>query len=113
VSRVERLALAAAAPIGVLIGVVDTRAEEVQPAVILHLVAAGCLGALASRVAIPIGVLVGLGVPIVHAYMRLNQLPLPYATDSYLGTFLALIPAMLGAIAGAWARRHALRAECE
>jgi hypothetical protein len=103
-TRAEQLALAAALAIGILIGVIDTHAEEVQPAVALFLVAGIGLGALAPRVAFPIGVVLGLGVPIMHAWARVNHLPLPYAMNSYWGSFLALIPATLGALAGAWVR---------
>jgi len=38
---------------------------------------------LALAAALPIGILLGLGVPIVHAYIRINRLPLPYSMDSY------------------------------
>jgi hypothetical protein len=103
-TRVEWLTLAAALPAGILIGAVDTRADEVQPAVALLLVAGAGLGALAPRVAVPIGVVLGLGVPIVDAWTRLNHLALPYAMNSYWGSFLALIPATLGALAAAWGR---------
>ena len=108
--RIEQLALAAAPSLGILIGVIDTRADEVQPAVLLFLVVGAGLGALAPRVAIPIGVLLGFGVPIMHAYVRLNHLPLPYAMDSYASGFLALIPATIGPLAGAWVRQRSLRA---
>jgi hydrogenase/urease accessory protein HupE len=106
-TRIEQLALVAALTVGILIGVIDTRAEEVQPAVLLFLVVGAGLGALAPRVALPIGVLLGLGVPIMHAYVRLNHQPLPYAMDSYAAGFLALIPATIGAVSGAWLRRMA------
>ncbi len=56
-TRLERLALAAAVPVGLLIGIIDTWAEGVQPAVLLFVVAGAGLGALAPRVAIPIGLL--------------------------------------------------------
>jgi hypothetical protein len=100
--RVEQLALAAALPIGIAIGVVDTHADEVQPAVLLYLIAGATLGTLAPRRALPIGILLGLGVPIVHAYVRLNHLPLPYAMDSYGAAFLALIPPTIGALGASW-----------
>jgi hypothetical protein len=108
--RLEQLALAAALPVGILIGVIDTRAEEVQPAVLLFLLAGAGLGALAPRVAIPVGVLLGLGVPIMHAWARVNHLPLPYAMGSYAGSFLALIPPTIGAVGGALVRRQLLQA---
>ena len=48
-TRVEQLALAAALPIGIAIGVLDAHAEEVQPAVLLYLVAGAALGTFAPR----------------------------------------------------------------
>ena len=101
-TRVEQLALAAALPIGLAIGILDSHAEEVQPAVLLYLIAGAALGSLAPRVALPTGILLGLGVPIVHAYIRINHLSLPYATDGYAGSFLALIPPTIGALGVAW-----------
>ena len=101
-TRVEQLALAAALPIGIAIGVLDAHAEEVQPAVLLYLVAGAALGTFAPRRALPIGILLGLGVPIVHAYIRINHLPLPYSMDSYGSSFLALIPPTIGALGAAW-----------
>lgn len=101
-TRVEQLALVAAPPIGVAIGILDTRAEEVQPAVLLYLIAGAALGALAPRRALPIGILLGLGVPIMHAYVRINHLALPYATDGYGASFLALIPPTVGALGASW-----------
>jgi hypothetical protein len=108
-SRLEQLTLAAALPVGILVGIVDRHAEEVQPAVLLLGLAGAGLGALAPRAALPIGLVLGLGVPLVHAYVRLGHLTLPYATNSYAGTFLAIIPATLGALLGAWLRRGMAR----
>lgn len=108
-TRLEQLALAAAVPVGLLIGIIDTRAEEVQPAVLLFVITGAGLGALAPRVAIPIGLLLGLGVPIMQAYVRVNHLPLPYAMDGYASGFLALIPPTIGAVLGAWVRRRTVR----
>jgi hypothetical protein len=109
-TRTEGLTLAAAVPIGLLIGLVDRRAEEVQPAVLLFLLSGAVLGALSPRLAIPTGILLGLGVPIIHAWVRLNELTLPYAMDSYASSFIALIPATVGTLAGAWARRLVVHA---
>jgi hypothetical protein len=105
-SRLEHFALAAALPLGLIIGGVDSRAEEVQPAVLLLGLAGAGLGALAPRAAIASGVVLGLGVPLVHAYVRLEHLALPYAMNAYAGSFLALIPATVGALLGSWARRQ-------
>jgi hypothetical protein len=45
-TRVEQLGLATALPIGIAIGVLDARAEEVQPTVLLYLIAGAVLGTL-------------------------------------------------------------------
>lgn len=104
-SRLEHLALIAALALGLVVGVVDSRAEEVQPAVLLLLLFGAGLGALAPRAAIASGILLGLGVPLVQADMRLRHVALVYPTNGYAGTFLALIPAAMGALLGAVARR--------
>ena len=104
-SRLEQLALLVALPLGVLVGIVDSRAEEVQPAVLLLALFGAGLGALAPRAPIAAGVVLGLGVPLVQGYMRLQHIALAYPTNGYAGTFLALIPAAAGALVGAALRR--------
>ena len=104
-TRAEQIALASALPIGILIGIIDAHAEEVQPAVVLFLIAGAVLATLAPRTAIALGAMLGLGVPLVSAWMRLHHLPLAYETNSYWSGFLALVPAVLGALAGTWIRR--------
>ena len=96
--------VAAAIPVGLAIGIADTHSEEVQGPALLLLVAAALLAWRAPRLAVPIGVLTGLGVPVVHAYIRLMHAPLPFPMNGYWGSFLALIPAMIGALAGAAGR---------
>ena len=100
-TRLERLTFAAAIPIGVAIGLVDARSEEVQGPALLLFVAAALLASRAPRLTPVVGILTGLGVPLVHAYLRLTRTPLPFSMNSYWGSFLALIPATIGALAGA------------
>jgi hypothetical protein len=100
-TRLERLTLAAAIPIGLAIGLADARSEEVQGSVLLLFVATALLASRAPRIALVVGVLTGLGVPLVHAYLRLTHTPLPFPMNSYWGSFVALIPATIGALAGA------------
>jgi hypothetical protein len=100
-TRFEGTTIAAALPIGLAIGLVDTHSEEVQGPALLLFVAAAVLASRAPRRALAIGLLTGLGVPLVHAYVRLTHTPLPFPMNSYWGSFVALIPATLGAVAGA------------
>jgi len=109
-TQIEQLVLAAALPLGLIIGVIDARSEEVQGPVLLLVIAGALLAALAPRRALAIGVLVGLGVPLAHAYVRLAHVALPYPMNGYWGSFLALIPAMLAAMAASWIRIAAARA---
>ena len=56
------------------------------------------------------GILVGFGVPLAHLYARLAGIPLPYAAPQVLSSFVQLIPAVAGSIAGLALRagvRHA------
>ncbi|HEY2066271.1 MAG TPA: hypothetical protein VGG84_09970 [Gemmatimonadaceae bacterium] len=100
-TRLEALALGGALPAGLAIGLADTRSEEVQGPALLLFIAAALLASRAPRLAIPIGLLTGLGVPLVHGYVRLAHVPLPFPMNSYWGSFVALIPATIGALAGA------------
>ena len=105
VTNVELLALAAALPIGLAIGLLDIRSEEVQGTVLLLLIVGAALAFMAPRWALGSGILLGLGVPLVHAYVRLAHVTLPYAVNGYWSTFLAIVPAVLAAGAGGLAAR--------
>lgn len=62
------------------------------------------LGALAPRVALYTGLLLGAGVPLTFIWMQTRGLPTQ--SNGFAGTLLALIPALLGALAGALLRRR-------
>lgn len=94
------IVLVSAVVVGLLLGVNDTRITEVQSSVILLGVAGLLLGAMDPPHAMRTGLLLGLGVPVVHAYVRLAGVPLPYPVASWWTTFLALVPPMIGAWIG-------------
>jgi hypothetical protein len=91
--------------LGVCAGWIDLHSEEVQPTVLVLVVAAGSLGFFAPRLAALSGLLVGIGVPLAHLYARIVGYALPYPMHAYVESFIALIPAVLAAGIGAAIRR--------
>lgn len=84
---------------GVLVGYVDVHEKDVQLPVLLILAGAFVLGFLRRRGVWRRALVVGAGVPLAHlASQTFGHVP-PYAT-SLPGTFLALIPAFIGAYVG-------------
>lgn len=98
------VALTLALSVGLLIAALDTHASEVQVAVLLLLVTGAMLGALAPPVAPYAGLLLGAGVALTFIWMQARGLPTQ--SNGFAGTLLALIPAILGALAGAMLRRR-------
>jgi len=86
-------------------GWVDTHAEEVQPAVLLLLVSTAVLSFLDPRRALLWWLVLGLSVPAAHLWVRVTGRTLPYEMHAYAGSFLALVPAALGAAIGLGSRR--------
>jgi len=94
------------------VGWVDTHTEMVQVSVVLIAGSAFAVSLIDPRRAWLWAALIGLAVPASHALVRLSSaqpslfgaLSLPYPVDSYASTFLALIPAAVGAGCGALAR---------
>ena len=101
------LVLLAALLFGLVAGWVDVHNDEVQAAVLVIVCGAGALGLTAPRLALVSGALVGLGVPIVHAVVRLQHYALPLAMDGYWESFIALLPGLIAASIGALVRRAA------
>lgn len=88
--------------LGALIGYGDYYASEVQGSVLLLLLFPFGLALTEPRGAWRWGLLVGLGVPCAHLLGLALRLPPPYPVQpNVLATFLALIPALLGAGIGA------------
>lgn len=93
--------------IGLLLGYVDThlQGDDNLPSVVMILIPAFVFGALQPRQAWRWGLLIGLGVPACHIGGLLIGYHPPYPVEpSVLITFIALIPAMIGAYFGALVR---------
>ena len=91
--------------LGALAGWLDIHSREVQPTVLVLVLAAAALSALSPRLAWVPALLVGIGVPLAHAYARAAAIEVPYPVNGgILTTFLALIPSTIGAVVGALAR---------
>ena len=112
-SRETRNALLLALICGLLFGWFDTRTNTDDTGII-----AGLLFLLSFSVAVLfpqrpwlVGVVVGLGVPLAHALALLTGRVAPIPLAQYLETFIAVIPAVLGAWVGSGARRLEKRVE--
>lgn len=86
-------------------GWVDTHAEEVQPAALLLVLATAALSFFEPRRAWLWWLVLGLSIPGAHLWARSAGTPLPYEVNSFGGTFLALLPAGLGALLGLGSRK--------
>jgi hypothetical protein len=96
------LGLAIAA--GMLVGCVDRGASEVFVPAGMILVFTFALGMLAPRLAWLWGIVVGLGVPAVHAMVQISGQAQPYPFD-WSGVFLPIMFGLAGACAGWFVRR--------
>lgn len=98
------VAIAVAGVAGLVIGWLDLGANEVQPIVALLLVAGGVLGLVTRRGAWLVALVLGLGVPAVHAVLWVVGRPQPEPDVPPLAVLIAMIPAALGVGAGAAVR---------
>ncbi|HWQ35804.1 MAG TPA: hypothetical protein VNQ79_23375 [Blastocatellia bacterium] len=93
---------------GLVIGYLDQRASEVQGIVLLLLAATGLPGFIHPAGAWRWALLIGCGVPATHLVRRALGYPPSYPVEpNVFASFLALIPAFIGAYAGALLRRAA------
>src|SRR5438445_108144 len=91
-----------AVALGAVIGWLDLHASEVQGAVLLMLMCAFGMGLAAPERAWRWGVLIGLGVPVVHVVASACGYRPPHPPQpNDLATLLALIPGLIGASVGA------------
>lgn len=90
------LALAAMA----VIGAVNLRTDEPQPAAALILLSAAALTVLNPRWAAFWAVLTAAAVPLSYAFAAPLSLPNPYPPEHPATTVIALVPAVLGVVAG-------------
>ena len=89
---------------GALAGWVDVTNSDVQPAVACLFLSSLVLAVITPKLAGLWALIIGLSIPAAHAIVRIFHLSLPYPVDAYASTFLALIPAALGALLGFAAR---------
>lgn len=81
-------------------GWVDVHNTDVQPAVACVLGFSLALSLVRPRLWWLWTLMIGLSIPVTHIIVRASGLHLNYTVDSFAGTFIALIPACLGAAAG-------------
>jgi len=94
--------------VGPVIGIIDFRATEVQPAVLLLLVGSAIISWLQPKYAWLVALMLGLSIVETHfVALAIGKAP-PSATA--LPTLLALIPACIGALTGAGLRALSPRA---
>ena len=92
--------------VALAVGYIDTHAttDDTFPAVLILLVCAFPFGFAQPRRVWPYALIVGLGVPAAHLIGLLFGYRPPYPVEpNVLATFLALIPAFIGAYSGALA----------
>jgi hypothetical protein len=91
--------------LGVWIGLVDYRSNEVQNAVLLIVLSTFFFGLIMPRGAWVRAVIIGLGVPAIHYIADWNGLKPPYSVEPGIyASFLALIPAVIGTYLGVLVR---------
>jgi hypothetical protein len=91
---------------GLLTGYIDFHATEVQATVGVLLIFTFIFGFASPRQTWRWALCIGIGVPLLHILNSLLRLPPPYPVEpNILGTFIALIPAFIGAYCGVFARR--------
>jgi hypothetical protein len=97
-ARIARLA--AAATLGLGIAVLDRGQEEVQPAAFLLLVSGFAFSALKPREAWAYALPLGSGIPVLTLVSQAQGAPWPWPSAPG-STWIALVPAAIGALVGA------------
>ncbi len=94
------LALLLSVATGMLVGLTGLRAEEMQGPGGVLFAAAFFLAAWHPEGAWRRGLMLGLSVPLAEIVSHLTGQALPYSVENPYATLLAIIPAMLGTMAG-------------
>lgn len=96
--------------LGLLAGYIDLRADEVQGPVLLLVIFAAFLGFLHPVNPWRWALIVGMGIPLAHfAGRALGVYPSYQVLPNVFATFMALIPAFIGAYAGVLLRQLVIR----
>ncbi len=98
------LVLAIALMLAALAGWVDVHNTDVQPAVACLLAFSFGLALARPRLWWLWALLVGLSIPVAHLIVCWVGFTLTYPVDGFAGTFIALLPATIGAAAGGGVR---------
>jgi hypothetical protein len=85
--------------VGLVIGYMDTRSDEVQGSVLLLLVFTFIFGVTQPKNSWRWALLIGLGIPATYLIAFIINYKLPYKVY-WITTFIALIPAFIGAYSG-------------
>lgn len=110
-SSPERSVIIVALMLGIVAGIVDLFARSPQIAPIVIVIFSFLLSLTYPRKAWAWALLVGMGVPLVNMLaLELGYGYLRRPESIYL-TYLALVPAFIGAYSAAMLRRHAARQE--
>jgi hypothetical protein len=85
-------------------GFVDMHNDEVQAALLVILVGSATLAFIEPRAAWRWALILGLSIPVTYLIVPLVDYTTPFQMDSYWGTFLAFVPAFIGAYGGVFLR---------
>jgi hypothetical protein len=103
----------AAVATAIFAGLIDFRSHEPQPAALVLLVLCGLMGFARPAGAWRWGVIAPLGIPVVYLIgCTLGFKPADAPQPNVFATLIALIPGLIGACAGAFAR-WLLKASCD
>lgn len=100
--------------LGALVGFSDFRSKEVQPIVLMILIFTSIFGFWQPRSGWLWALLIGGGVPVAHFLNLVLGFAPPYPVmPNVFGSFIALIPAFIGAYTGAASNwlMHELRSQ--
>ena len=99
------LLLATAVALGIAVGLADLRSGETMFTAALIALIAVAFAAIRPSNALLHSLVVALGVPAVYLWAMLSGKPIPFPpTPNLAATLLAIVPAILGTLAGLFLR---------